>query len=72
MENMTIQEIIVSIELEERCLECGGDGKEYSREGLTRCGACSGSGFAPTAFGEKLIQLMRHNIQSLLQDVSHD
>ncbi len=33
-----------------------------------RCTMCNGSGFIPTDFGSRVLDLLRHNFQSLLQD----
>lgn len=60
---------IVEVDLEERCEACDGSGSRHSEQsGRRRCGMCGGSGFVATAFGEKVLALMRHNFRPLLED----
>ena len=53
------------------CWCCAGKGGEQE-EGTgrwRRCDACNGSGYAPTEFGERVLELMRHNFKPMLQDI---
>lgn len=59
------QNDIGMIALEERCGSCSGAGSDYDENGLTDCRACSGTGFAPTEFGEKVIALVRRHLQAM-------
>lgn len=56
--------------LEEKCEKCNGTGW-YSevRGDRERCGLCEGAGYVPTAFGEQVLALMRHNFKPMLEDV---
>lgn len=63
-----------NIELECECHVCNGAGG-WTREetGDWRdCGVCKGSGYLVTAFGEKVLALMRHNFRPMLQDAQSD
>ena len=56
--------------LEESCAYCRGvpcRREEGSGRELT-CGMCNGAGFIPTAFGERVLELIRHNAISLRAD----
>ena len=57
------------IELEAECSRCGGNGK-WREEGSGRlqiCAACEGSGFYTTVFGEKVLNLLRHNLSIVMR-----
>jgi DnaJ-class molecular chaperone len=47
--------------LEEACAACSGVGSEYGRNGRVRCAACNGSGLMPTAFGERVLAMVRRH-----------
>ncbi len=61
------------IELETVCDWCHGRrGEHEDGTGVWRdCGRCGGSGFATTALGEKVLDLIRHNIKRLIDESSH-
>lgn len=49
--------------LEVRCEKCQGRGGlySYSRDENEPCPVCDGAGYKPTALGERVLDLMRHN-----------
>ena len=57
----------VELTLEMKCPRCQGLG---APDGDLRypCRNCAGRGYVPTDFGNKVIELVRHNFKSLLQD----
>jgi DnaJ-class molecular chaperone len=56
--------------LEVKCRFCNGSGGDVveGRGTRRRCGICNGSGFVPTAAGESILALMRHNLKPMLED----
>ncbi len=62
------EEILVLPQLETVCEKCQGRGW-YSWGGGAReaCPGCDGAGYAPTAFGEQVLSLMRNNFKTMLQ-----
>ncbi len=64
-ENEWKEEAAVSLpELERLCPECEGD-TDYNSNPCgpwCPCGCCGGAGFRPTAFGHKVLALVRRNI----------
>lgn len=61
-------------DLEKRCDVCGGRGgsRECDHCRWDPCGSCNGSGYKPTDFGKKVLDLMRHNFRPMLKDVMGD
>ena len=57
-------------DLEELCGSCRGEGCYRGREGPVRCDVCNGAGFISTEFGERILNLMRHNFKPMLQDAT--
>jgi DnaJ-class molecular chaperone len=55
--------------LEVPCEKCKGRGW-YSYGGGQKepCPVCDGAGYEPTAFGDRILALMRHNLKPMLQD----
>ncbi len=49
--------------LEERCLDCEGEGTSWWLDApeSESCPTCNGSGNVPTRFGEMILALIRHN-----------
>lgn len=49
-------------DLEVECRHCKGKGDVYDHESgsYTDCEECNGSGFVPTAFGTRVLNLFRH------------
>ena len=54
--------------LELPCDACDGDGVVDTYHGERRCAKCGGGGFMPTPFGEKIVELIRHNFRPMLDD----
>lgn len=54
--------------LEVPCDECDGLGVLYGRSGGHQCEQCGGAGYVPTEFGEKILDLKRHNFRPMLED----
>jgi hypothetical protein len=59
-------------DLEEDCLACRGEGSFRGRDGRVRCAVCDGSGYMPTAFGERIVTLMRHHFRPMLRDATDE
>jgi hypothetical protein len=61
-------------DLESSCPICKGKGGcRLEDTGEWRdCGICYGAGYMPTAFGEKILALVRHNFRPMLQDATGD
>lgn len=55
--------------LEEKCERCGGRGCYSDGGQRVSCGVCSGSGYEPTAFGERVLELLKHNFRPMLEEV---
>ncbi len=60
--------VVTGLDLEEPCGSCLGAGYYRGREGPVRCDVCKGAGFIPTEFGERILDLLRHNFGPMLQD----
>jgi DnaJ-class molecular chaperone len=58
--------------LEEPCQKCEGSGLFTECRRQRRCDWCQGAGFIPTEFGERVLDLMRHNFRPMLQDATND
>jgi hypothetical protein len=56
-------------ELETVCEECEGAGRLYTEGRWIRCALCHGSGCELTDFGQKVLDLMRHNFRSIQEDL---
>ncbi len=54
-------------ELEVKCSACNGLGGEEERRRWNRCVVCDGAGYIATEFGDKVLLLMRHNFQPMLE-----
>jgi len=55
------------VALETLCERCNGVGTLPSREDPDRpCPRCEGAGYEPTEFGEKVLELMRHQLRPML------
>ena len=52
--------------LEKRCKLCDASGS-YDRE---RCSNCNGSGYEPTAFGKKILDLVIHQFSEIVERVA--
>ena len=52
--------------LEKKCRSCKGRGGEIDCGSWQPCKTCGGSGYVPTKDGEKLLLLVRHNINRLI------
>jgi hypothetical protein len=57
-------------ELETPCERCDCSGQVLREGRKERCPACDGAGFLPTAFGERVLDLLRHNFRPMLADAS--
>jgi len=55
--------------LESQCENCEGKGgwlREKDGE-WHYCGKCQGAGYVPTAFGEMILSLLRHNLKPIVR-----
>jgi len=52
--------------LEVVCKSCNGRKKVYG----VKCDSCHGSGYETTAIGRRVLDLMRHNFKSMLEDMA--
>jgi DnaJ-class molecular chaperone len=50
--------------LEVRCDVCGGTGCDEGK-----CSRCNGSGYAPTEDGQKIVELMRHQLSAIFERI---
>ena len=57
-------------DLEDLCGSCRGKGYDRGRGGPVRCDVCNGAGFISTEFGERILNLMRHNFKPMLHDAT--
>ena len=58
--------------LDQPCRKCGGRGT-YGGGGVReRCGLCDGAGYVPTAFGDRVLALVRHNFRPMYDDMRGD
>ncbi len=55
--------------LEEACKKCGGSGIDRERN---VCRACDGRAYLPTAFGKKVLLLVKRNITPVFRHESED
>jgi hypothetical protein len=55
-------------DLEYPCEECRGTGGYHLDAGWRNCANCQGAGYVPTTFGERILELVRHNLKPILQD----
>jgi len=53
--------------LEITCETCDGSGRTRDDSGWSECGHCMGTGYLPTALGEKILSLVRHNKSLVLR-----
>jgi DnaJ-class molecular chaperone len=60
--------------LEEHCGSCDGQGWYWPEDRDSRrwCEVCNGAGFVPTEFGERVLELMRHNFKPMLENASNE
>jgi DnaJ-class molecular chaperone len=57
--------------LESPCEKCQGRGwYSFGAGEREDCPMCDGAGYSPTAFGEKVLALMRHNFKPMLRSVA--
>ena len=49
--------------LEVVCSRCSGKGGHYECDRWISCHFCQGAGHIPTEFGERVLALIRHNLQ---------
>lgn len=69
MNKEQLNELLSEVELETECDRCFGKGRWYE-EGSGRhqaCCRCNGSGYAPTRFGAKVLDLIRHNFTGIAE-----
>jgi DnaJ-class molecular chaperone len=52
--------------LETMCRNCNGTGDVSPFGHLEDCVKCSGTGYVPTDLGAKILDLVRHNLRSIL------
>ncbi len=54
--------------LEVPCVECNGEGREYSSEddAFVKCPTCNGFGLVPTEEGKSILNLLRHSRMKLV------
>lgn len=57
----------VDSELKIPCRECEGRGKWREQGYFFRCPECEGVGSFPTEFGEKILELIRQNLNNMLR-----
>jgi hypothetical protein len=50
-------------DLEVLCARCGGQGGEMIHYDWVECNDCCGGGYVPTALGEQVLALFRHNLR---------
>jgi DnaJ-class molecular chaperone len=55
--------------METICPSCEGRGWVRDAGQRTSCAVCEGAGNVPTAFGERVLSLVRHNLGAMLTDV---
>ena len=60
---MNNPENIIDNDLETICPICGGTGGSEMRYDKWRCHNCNGAGYIPTALGERILALVRHNFK---------
>ncbi len=56
-------------ELETACRLCDGEGRVHEEGKWRRCGCCDGAGYEPTEFGERVLNLLRHNFRPMREDM---
>jgi DnaJ-class molecular chaperone len=54
--------------LETRCDRCEGRGGRTERREWVSCFWCKGAGYLPTEEGKRILALMRHNFQTMLDE----
>jgi hypothetical protein len=59
-------------DLERLCVSCGGKGVYEGGGRSVACHSCGGSGWETTEFGERVLELMRHNFKPMLRDAGYD
>lgn len=50
-------------ELEVLCADCDGTGGEMVHYEWRECYRCNGAGYVPTWLGERMLDLIRHNLR---------
>ena len=60
------------ITLEVRCDSCQGSGGEQMGGKWSPCFVCDGAGYLPTDLGNKVLEIVRHNLPSLLKRAQPD
>ncbi len=56
--------------LEEPCDACQGEGRSRGRNGMSQCNICNGAGTIPTVTGARILNLIRNNFRSMLNDAT--
>lgn len=56
-------------ELETICTRCNGEGAWTEQGEWADCFACGGAGYVPTVIGQKVLDLMWHNLQPKLRAI---
>jgi DnaJ-class molecular chaperone len=58
-------------DLEVPCRSCRGTRGAFDDDGVREsCADCGGAGYVPTEYGQKVLALMRHNFNPMLQDAT--
>jgi hypothetical protein len=57
-------------ELETPCVPCQSRGWMLHAGKKHWCATCDGAGYVPTAFGRKVLNLIRHNWRQLSEDMN--
>ncbi len=58
-------------ELEALCQRCDGEGTIGYADGKRyRCPVCNGAGYEPTEFGRRVLDLMRHHLRPMHEDLA--
>ena len=69
MESIQQTNLIEARQLQVVCSSCKGNGRLVAPSGrLLKCGYCDGSGFKLTDFGEEVLEIVRRNLRSMLED----
>lgn len=58
--------------LQVACERCKRTGYIDGYHGRERCRECDGAGFVPTELGEKILELMRNNLQPMIEDIQRE
>lgn len=63
-----MENTLLNQNFEELCVVCKGRGKHRGYHGDERCDTCDGAGYTTTEVGQRILDLMRHNLKPMLED----